>query len=166
MGINYHKHLMEFFKNNQAVIMDTENKDSYAQIYKPIEIKATPKTTGMVDILFQFNDQLYLAKCVKIAHTTDLFPLNFEDSFILRYHQTTEYFKANGHILNEHHVEQDFDYELSNPEGLNRIALGIMTSFPFMDDFLVKFTAQTVNVERNKPCPCGSRIKYKKCCMN
>lgn len=166
MGINYQKRLLEFFRNNQAVIMDTENKDSFAQIYQPITMKATPKTTGVFDILFRFNEQLYLAKCVKLAHVSNLFPLDFEDSFIIRYNDSIEHFKVNGHFLNEQHIDEDFDYELSNPETLQRISLGIMTSFPFMDDFATKIlTYTTGNVKRNESCPCGSGVKYKKCCM-
>lgn len=164
MGINFQKHLLEFFRKNQKTIMDDEN--SFSQIYEPITIKVTPKTTGIFDILFRYKDQLYLAKCVKLAHISNLFPLDFEDSFIIRYNESVEHFQKNGHILNEQHIEHDFDYELSNPDNLTSISLGIMTSLPFLDELTAKIlTSTTQKVERNDPCPCGSSLKYKKCCM-
>lgn len=155
---------MNFFRDNQDTILNPEQQNSLAQIYKPIYSKPTLKSDGNYDILFTFQDELYIAKHVRLTPMKELLPLDFMDAFILRYDDTVESFKKNGHILNEEHIENDFSYELTNPEELERISFGIMTSFPFMDEFTNKIIIDSSCVKRNEPCPCGSGKKYKVCC--
>lgn len=166
MGIDYQKHLMNFFKDNQEQIMNPEQENSLAQIYKPIYSKATPKNNGYFDILFSFEGKLYIAKHIKLASRSSIMPLDFSEVFILSYDGTIEMFKNNGHVLKEEHIDNDFSYELSGQEQLDRISLACMTSFPFLDDMINKIQAQHLKVNRNDLCPCGSNKKYKKCCMN
>ena len=157
---------MDYFRRNQESILSFENDKSLAQIYKPLECKETPKSNNRYfDILITYNEQLYIVKHIKISNAAQLLPLNFEDAFVLRYGETREKFKVNGHVLNEGHIDNDFDYELSNPEEITKISYGIMTSFPFLDDCVSKFTLNVSDVNRNDPCPCGSNKKFKKCCM-
>ena len=166
MPIDFQRHLMDLLRKNQSDLMNLNDENSLAAIYKPLEVKPTVKSAEQLDILFEHNQKLYVAKHIRIAPISDLFPLNFSDSFILRYNETVEAFKVNGHCLNEQHIDNDFNYELSNPEQIQKIAIGIMTSFPFMDHMVAKLHAQLGNINRNDPCLCGSGKKFKKCCMN
>ena len=167
MTIDYHQRIMDYFRKNQDSILNAENnKNSLALIYRPLECKESPKSNkAYFDILIIFNEQLYVVKHIKISNAAQILPLNFEDSFVLRYKETREKFRINGHVLNEGSIENDFDYELSNPEENTKIAYGIMTSFPFLDECVSKFKSNVSSINRNEPCPCGSNKKFKKCCM-
>lgn len=166
MPIAYQAHLMDFLRKNQDKIMNPEAENSLAQTYKPITSKHTAKSDDYFDILFSYQDELYIAKHVRPAPIQQLLPLNFEDVFVLHYRGTVDSFRTSGHLLKGEHINEDFNYELSNPEKLKLVSFGIMTSFPFMDEIAIKIHAHFTKVDRNALCPCGSGKKFKKCCIN
>lgn len=165
MSIQYQKHLMNYFRENQDKILNNEQPDSFAQQVKPLASKRTPKANGLYDILIRFQEKLFIVKHVKLAPLQELFPLDFSEAFVLNFEGTIDTFKNEIQVLKEEDIEQRFNYELTNPEKMNMLAFGIMTSFPFMDEISTKIQANLMNIGRNDPCPCGSGKKYKNCCM-
>jgi preprotein translocase subunit SecA len=157
---------MDYFRRNQDKILNPEHPESLAQTIQPLVSKRTPKAEGYYDILIRFKEKLFVVKHVKLAPLQHLFPLDFSDAFVLNYEGTVDTFKKESQVLKESDIEQHFNYILSNPEQLNMLALGIMTSFPFMDDITTKMKIHLMGkIGRNDPCPCGSGKKYKNCCM-
>jgi peptide deformylase len=71
-----------------------------------------------------------------------------------------EYYDVNGNIQKEtltDEAAQIFQHEVDHLEGINEYVIDNGPKEPYK--------RPNKKVGRNEPCPCGSSIKYKKCCM-
>lgn len=164
MTIPFQKRMMDYLRTNQSVILDETNESQLSKIYKAIQSKRTPKSSIFRDVLIESEGKLFVVKHIKPAPLDQPLPLDLSEAFVLKYDGDENSFMQNSLVLTEEMIDKDFDYELSNPENINRIAFALMTSFPFIEELMSKFQSSVLNVGRNESCPCDSGKKYKKCC--
>jgi preprotein translocase subunit SecA len=162
MGVNYRENLIAYFRENQSLILDPVN--GLSNQIKPLSSRRTPKSDIFHDVLIEIEGRLYVVKHIMPAPMDHLLPLDFSESFVLKYNGTKDTFLKESLVLTEEQIDKNFDYTLSSPDNINRIAFAIMTSFPFIEEFCTKIKISFMKVGRNESCPCGSGKKYKKCC--